>query len=119
MTDTSKDAIASPMTDNLIGGVRYDAPLFNRVPLETLLNMVKLLSSASYHFADDSGQETSSGYASVREFAAAANKHRLGFSAVQCLCRDKQQLVTVDQVIDAMLRDARDGHPIIDRGDGK
>jgi len=101
------------MTDTLIGGVRYDAPLFNKVPLETLLNMVKLLSTASYHFADDSGKETSSGYARVREFAATANNHRLCFYAIQCLCRDKQQLVTVDQVIDAMLRDARDGQPFL------
>ena len=35
------------------------------------------------------------------------NEASLGFYAIRCLHRDKPQLVTLDQFMDAILRDAR------------
>lgn len=96
------------MTDKpMIGGVVVDAPLFNKAAPEFLEQIVKLLSRASFHFADDSAGEWGSGKAQVQTAARMVNEAKLGFYAIQCLHRDKPQLVTLDQFMDAILRDAR------------
>ena len=48
-----------------------------------------------------------------RAAARMVNEAKLGFYAIQCLHLDKPQLVTLDQFMDAILRDARAA------GDGK
>lgn len=97
------------MTDKqMIGGVVVDAPLWNKAEPEFLEQIVKLLSRASFHFADDSAGEWWHGKAQVQSAARMVNEKRLGFYAIQCLHRDKLQLVTLDQFMDAVLRDARE-----------
>jgi hypothetical protein len=96
------------MTDKpMIGGVVVDAPLFNKSRPEFLEQIFKLLSSASHHFANDSGGEWGTGRAQVQSAARMVNEAGLGFYAIQCLQRDKPQLVTLEQFMDAILRDAR------------
>ena len=95
------------MDDNFIGGVIATAPLFNKVTPDSLREMVQLLSDASGHFADDSGKEWSMGRALVRRFAATVNASSLPYYAIVCLHRDQPQLVTLDHVMDAVLKDAR------------
>ena len=96
------------MTDkHMIGGVVVDAPLFNKAAPDFLAQIVKLLSRASFHFADDSAGEWGHGNAQVQTAARMVNEAKLGFYAIQCLHRDQPQLVTLDQFMDAILRDAR------------
>ena len=99
------------MTDEkqMIGGVVVDAPLWNKAAPEFLEQIVKLLSRASFHFADDSASEWGSARLQVQSAARMVNEVNLGFYAIQCLHRDKAQLVTLDQFMDAILRDARKG----------
>lgn len=92
---------------NRISDIPADAPLFQKVPEETLLQLILKLSQASYHFADDTSKEWPIGYGLVNEFAAEANTLNLRFAAVSALVRHAPQLVTLEQVIDAMLRQAR------------
>ena len=91
-----------------IGGVVITAPLWNGATEEHLQLIVKLLSGASYNFADDTTGEWSHGIAQVQSAARMVNDARLGFHAIQCLHRDKPQLVTLDQFMDAILKDARE-----------
>ena len=96
------------MTDEpMIGGVVIDAPLFNKAAPEFLEQIVKLLSRASFHFADDSAGEWGHGNAQVQSAARMVNEAKLGFYAIRCLHSDKPQLVTLEQFMDAILRDAR------------
>ena len=90
-----------------IGGVVLDAPLWNKAEPEHLRQIVKLLSAASYNFADDSGGEWGHGRAQVQTAARMVNEARLGFYAINCLHRDKPQIVTLDQFMDAILKEAR------------
>jgi len=55
--------------DEKIGGVVVFAPLWNKSKPEYLRQIVNLLSSASYNFADDAGGEWGHGYAQVAESA--------------------------------------------------
>ena len=43
----------------------------------------------------------------LRRFAATVNAARLPYAAICALHRDKPQLVTLDQVMDAVLKEAR------------
>ena len=95
------------MTVETIGGVNATAPLWNGVTPDSLRDLVQLLSDASYHFADDSTGEWNTARKCLDRFAQTVNACRLGFYAIQCLHRDKPQLVTLDQVMDAVLKDAR------------
>ncbi len=96
------------MTDGeKIGGVVVFAPLWNKSKPDYLRQIVNLLSSASYNLADDTGGEWGHGYAQVQSAARMVNEARLGFYAIQCLHRDKPQLVTFDQFMDAVLKEAR------------
>lgn len=91
-----------------IGGVIVTAPLWNGETEERLNLVVTLLSGASYSFADDTSGEWIHGSAQVQTAARMVNEARLGFHAIQCLHRDKPQLVTLDQFMDAILKDARE-----------
>ena len=91
-----------------IGGIDVTAPLFGGMHRATLRDMVKLLSDASYHFADDSANEWGRGREKMRWFAEAANTNRLCYAAIVALHRDQPQLVTLDQVIDAVLKESRE-----------
>ena len=94
-------------SDGLIGGVLASAPLWNGATVDDLRGIVKALSDASYHFADDSGKEWGSAKHAMDMAASTVNRLRLGFYAIQCLHRDKPQLVALDQFMDAILKDAR------------
>ena len=89
------------------GGVPASAPLFNKASPEKLTEIVKWLSDASYHFADDSCGEWGRAKERLEQAAAAVNYHRLGYGAVRRLYAEKPQLVTFYQFMDAILRSAR------------
>lgn len=89
------------------GGVPASAPLFNKVSPEKLTEIVKWLSDASYHFADDSCGEWGRAKERLEQAAASVNYHRLGYGASKLLYAEKPQLVTFEQFIDAILRSAR------------
>ena len=91
----------------MIGGVRADAPLFNRASPAMLRDIVSLLGAASYSFADDSGKEWPQGGQYVRRAADIINYFELGFYAIQCLHRDKPQLVTLEMLLNSVLKQAR------------
>lgn len=95
------------MTLDTIGGIDATAPLFMRVTPDSLRDPVELLSSASYHYADDSAGEWGSARECLRRFAATVNAARLPYAAIVALHRDQEQLVTLDQVMDAVLKAAR------------
>ena len=88
-------------------GIRSDAPLFMKAPLADLLNILNLLSSVSYHYADDSGKKWSLAAERKREAAKVINTLGLGYSAVKAIYGEKPQLITFEDVIDACLREAR------------
>ena len=94
-------------SDKWIGGVVASAPLWNGATEDDLRGIVKALSDASHHYADDSGKEWGSARHSMDMAAATVNRLRLGFYAIQCLHRDQPQLVALDQFMDAILKDAR------------
>ena len=95
------------MTVETIGGVDTTAPLWNKTDPRELHAIVAALSDVSYHYADDSTGEWGMAATVMRNAARAINAANLGFYAIQCLHRDKPQLVTLDQVMDAVLKDAR------------
>lgn len=97
----------------MIGGVVVGAPLWNKAAPEFLEQIVKMLSRASHHFANDSATERGYARLQTRSAARMVNEAKLGVYAIKCLHRDKPQLVTLDQFMDAILRDARAA------GDGK
>ena len=98
-----RDMTEKPM----IGGIVTTAPLWNGATEDDMRAIVKALSDASHHFADDSGKECGSARHSLDMAAATVNRLRLGFYAIQCLHRDQSQLVALDQFMDAILKDAR------------
>lgn len=95
------------MTTETIGGIDATAPLFMRVTPDSLRDLVGLLSSASYHYADDSAGEWGSAHECLRLFAATVNAARLPYAAIVALHSHGPQLVTLDQVMDAVLKAAR------------
>ncbi len=95
------------MTTDQIGGVSFDAPLFRKASLEDLLFITAKLSSASYHYADDSAREWDTARECKDLAARKANELNLCFRAVECLVRHSPQLVTLGDFIDAMLKDLR------------
>ena len=94
-------------TKDLIGGVDATAPLWNKTDPRELHAIVAALSDASYHYADDSAGEWGRASTVLRHAAIAVNDMRLGYYAITCLHRHKPQLVTLDQFMDAILKDAR------------
>ena len=90
-----------------IAGISTTAPLWNGVSYEKLTEIVEMLSRASYCFADDSAREWGKAQTLVAAAAKAINQHKLCASAIIYLHKDKSQLVTLDQLLDAVLKDAR------------
>lgn len=90
-----------------INGIPVTAPLWQRAKPDDLFQIIKHLSDASYHFADDSGREWSKARECLRCAASEINGFWLGYRAISCLVSHTSQLVTLDQVFDAVLRDAR------------
>lgn len=92
---------------NLISSIPVDAPLWRNTPEDVLLDIILKLSSASYHFADDSGQEWGRAKTLLSEAAALVNMHCLGQTAILALYRHAPQLLGEGQFFDAILKDAR------------
>lgn len=92
---------------NKIFHVPVDAPLWGGTPEATLNLIIEKLSSASYHYADDSTGEWTRARNLVREAAALANEHKLAYNACLYLYSHKSQLVSFEQFMDAILKDAR------------
>ena len=90
-----------------IGGIASDAPLFMKTPELTLFGIVERLSTASYHYADDSASEWGRASLAKMEAAALINQHRLGFTAIEALYRQSPQIFPLGDLIDAILKDAR------------
>lgn len=97
----------SQQIEETIGGIKVFAPLWKGADLMTLKGIVQLLSKASYHYADDSGQEWGEALLAKMEAASIINQHRLDFGAIYALYKDKSQLIPLGDVIDAVLKDAR------------
>lgn len=94
-------------TKDIIGDVDVTAPLWNGTEPRELRAIVEALCDASYYYSDDSGGEWGRGETVMRYAAMAVNKANLGSYAITCLHRHKPQLVTLDQFMDAILKDAR------------
>ena len=92
---------------NKIGGINVTAPLWNKATEAELRAIVASLSSASYHYADNSGREWGTARAAKASAASEVNRLRLSSMAIQALYADRPQLVTRDDFMDAVLSDAR------------
>jgi len=95
------------MIKEKIGGVPVTAPSWRGAPALTLTAIVGLLSSASYHYADDSGKEWGAAQMKKMEVAALINQYKLSFYAIECLYKEAPQLFTLGDLIDAVIRDLR------------
>lgn len=89
-----------------IGNINATAPLWNGADFMTLKGIVQLLSDASYHYADDSGREWERANLAKMEAAAIINQHKLRFTAIEALYREAPQLITLNELVDAVLKDA-------------
>lgn len=90
-----------------IGGIDVTAPIWRGVKPDDLRDLAGLLEHASFHFADDSGAEWVAARECLRRFGRYVNAARLDYAAICALHRDKPQLVTLADVMDAVLKDAR------------
>lgn len=95
------------MIKEKIGGVPVTAPLWHGAPALTLAKIIDLLSSASYHYADDSGKEWGTANMKKMEAAALINQYKLSFYAIECLYKEAPQLFTLGELINAVIRDLR------------
>lgn len=92
-----------------INDIPWNAPLFRGASLLDLNTIIDLLNAASYHFADDSAKEWGIGNQKVAEAANKVNQLSLSFSAIRALYAHRQQLVAFDQLLNAVLINARVG----------
>ena len=90
-----------------INNIPFDAPLFRKTPLVTLNTIIENLSRCSYHYADDSAKEWGRANELLRETADTINRHEFSYSAIRALYSHLPQLVTFDQLINAILLNAR------------
>lgn len=90
-----------------IANIPASAPLWKGASQEALSSIVECLSSASYHFADDSTCEWQHAHEALKTAAMHVNKLGLGATAIEYLYREKAQLIAFDQFLDAILKDAR------------
>lgn len=90
-----------------IGNINATAPLWNGADFMVLKGIVQLLSSASYHYADDSGGEWGRASLAKMEAAAIINQHKLSFYAIKALYEEAPQLFVLGDLINAVLKDAR------------
>ena len=86
------------------GGVNWNAPLFKNASISQLEQIVDYLSSASYHYADDSGSEWGTGRERLKVAAEECAKLRFEVYALRCLYRHKSQLISEDQFINAAMQ---------------
>lgn len=93
--------------EKTIGGIKSSAPLWRNTPELTLFGIVELLSRASYHYADDSSGEWGKASLAKMEAAQLINDAKLGFIAIEALQKHAPQLVPLGDLIDAVLKDAR------------
>lgn len=90
-----------------IGNIDATAPLWNGADFMALKGIVQLLSSASYHYADDSGAGMGRANLAKMEAAAIINQHKLSFYAIEALYKEAPQLLRLSDLINAVLKDAR------------
>lgn len=90
-----------------IGNIDATAPLWNGADFTALKGIVQLLSSASYHYADDSGAGAGRAHLAKMEAAAIINQHKLSFYAIEALYKEAPQLLRLSDLINAVLKDAR------------
>lgn len=95
------------MTATLIGKIPADAPMWKKATEAELLGIVKSLSDASHHYADDSGKEWSAASGAMQGAAAEVNRLCLGVTAIMALHGHAPQLVGLNDFIDAVLTQAR------------
>lgn len=90
-----------------IKGVPVTAPLFKTAPAEDLAQIVDHLSSASYHFADDSAKEWGTARERLKKAAEIVNRHQLCSRAIAALHGHTPQLFSLDDFLDAVLAGCR------------
>lgn len=98
------------MSELLIGGIPASAPVWRGCPQDTLNEIILELSAASYHYADDSGKEVNLARQCLARAAKLCNQWKLGITGLRSLWSDSPQLVTFNQFVDAVLKDARDAN---------
>lgn len=90
-----------------IGGIVEDAPLWRGASSSDLKDIIKLMSDASYHYADDSTREWGKAALCKMQAAAKINSFKLDYDAIEALFREKRQLFALSDLINAVLKDAR------------
>lgn len=95
------------MSKEVINGIPASAPVFKGAKFEDLKAIIKHLTDASYHYADDSAKEWQRGRSHVKEAAQMCNNLGLGYEAIYRLHKHESQLVDFDQFMNAVLTDAR------------
>lgn len=90
-----------------INEIPVTAPLWEKAEAEDLFQIIEHISSASYHYADDSGREWGTAHECLKSAASKINDLGLKYTAIGHLMRHTSQLVGMDQVFDAVLNDAR------------
>ena len=92
---------------NKIGGINVAAPLWNKANESELRAIVTKLDDASYHYADDSAREWGKGDLAKEQAAAEVNRLMLSTRAIEALYTERQQLVSRENFMDAILKNAR------------
>lgn len=91
------------MSDSKINNIPTAAPIFNDASEADLFQIVKHLSSASYHYADDSGKEWTQATNHVNSAADLIIKCKLELGAVRHLHSHQSQLVSLDDLMRRVL----------------
>jgi hypothetical protein len=68
--------------------------------------MVELLRTASYHYADDTGKEWGAAGRAMDDFVNKAVEHELSYYHLDDIYREADPLVPFSAIIDALLRKA-------------
>lgn len=90
-----------------INGIPIDAPLWKAATREDLHGIIKALQSASYHYADASGHEWGAARDLMETAAETINHLGLSYGAIRNLHKEVRPRPTLDELMDAVLRDAR------------
>lgn len=88
-----------------INDVPVSAPMFKGVDAELLTSIIGHISKASYHFADDSGGEWGSARRQVGTAARLIAQAGLPYAAISALYSHKPQLMGIDILFDAILKE--------------
>lgn len=92
------------MNNGRINGIICTAPLFRGATEEQLLDIVELLSRASYHFADDSAKEWTEARSCLLHAAEDIINLGLDFEAIEALYKHKHQLCSFAQLMNTLMR---------------